>query len=91
MRPFIKVNLGGKSLKKNHPISEGSIVKTAPKTKALYDGKLFIPCPACTAIIPEDTIRNIVETVLQEANPELLKKLKSRKQGTTKSAYANEK
>jgi hypothetical protein len=62
------------------PVSKEGAARPAPKTKALYEGKLFVPCPACTAFLPEGTVRNIVETVLREANPELLGELRKGKE-----------
>jgi hypothetical protein len=46
-----------------------------PTVKGFFDGTLLVFCPTCGAGIPETDVRYILKRVLQDANPELCKKL----------------
>jgi hypothetical protein len=50
-------------------------LESMPTVKGFFDGTLCILCPTCGACIPETDARYILKRVLQEANPELCKKL----------------
>jgi hypothetical protein len=50
-------------------------LESMPTVKGFFDGTLSIWCPTCGAGMPETDVRYILKRVLQEANPELCKKM----------------
>jgi hypothetical protein len=61
----------------NKKIIVGEELESMPTIKGLFDGTLSVWCWTCSGPVgvPEADVRYILKRVLQEANPELCKKL----------------
>jgi hypothetical protein len=67
--------VGGLDMVINKKIILGEEFESMPTVKGFFEGTLCVMCPTCGAGIPETDVRYILKRVLQEANPELCKKL----------------
>jgi hypothetical protein len=67
--------VGGPDMALDKKIILGEELESMPTVKGFFDGTLLVFCPTCGAGIPEPDVRYVLKRILQDANPELCKKL----------------
>jgi len=67
--------VGGLDMALDEKIVSGEEFESMPTVKGFFDGTLLVFCPTCGAGIPESDVRYVLKRILQDANPELCKKL----------------